>query len=159
MKQLIKIVINLIKTITLAIIFAFVLFAINLLVSSAFGLELKEVSIDYKNFKMVNDKARNPLIYPDHPKEGINLNMNTDIASYLYWNNTIESLTNEGQYASVGLMTTLGIRISQDVEFGYYHHSQHLLDRHHSYMDKFPSEDAINLKIYLFKDRRHESIL
>lgn len=142
------------------IIVGLVLLSVYLWGLSASAIDLKELSIDYKNFAWVNDKARNPLIYPEHPKEGINLNINTDIIDTVYWNSTVEAITTDAQYRSIGLETRLGIRISPTLEVGYYHHSQHLIDRPHYYMDKFPSEDAIEIKIYIFgPKKRGDSVL
>lgn len=116
-------------------------------------LDLRDMGIDYKNYAVVNPKARNSLIYPEAPKEGVNLLLNMDVLTFGYWDNTVETLTTDGQYRSIGLLTRLGVRVTRDVHVGYEHHSQHLIDRHHSYMHKFPVEDAVTLRIYLFQRR------
>lgn len=114
-------------------------------------LGLDELSIEYKNYELVNDKARNLLIYPEHPKEGINVNINTDILTYLYWDSQIQSLTTGSQYRAIGLETRLGLRLSQYLYVGYWHHSQHLMDRAPATLPRFPSEDAVELKLFLFR--------
>lgn len=118
-------------------------------------IDLNELSIQYDNYAALNDKARNALIYPDHPKEGINVNVNTTVARFGYVDSIIETLTNSGQYASIGLNIRLGLRVTDNLEFGIHHHSQHLLDRAHSYMDKFPSEDSVQLKLYLYREKNN----
>lgn len=114
-------------------------------------MELKELSLDYKNFAVLNDKARDLLIYPDHPKEGIDIIMNTKILEYGYMDATVESLTNDSQYAGIGLQMHLGLQLGDTLRVGYYHHSQHTLDRPSSYMDRYASEDALEVKIWLYK--------
>jgi hypothetical protein len=121
-------------------------------------VELNQLALDYKNYGMLNDKARNMLIYPEHPKESINIILNMDILKCGYWNSTIESMTTGSQYRAIGLETRLGFRPLQSLELGIYHHSQHVIDRPHAYMDKFASEDAVELKLYLFNKNSHNSI-
>lgn len=116
-------------------------------------IDLNELGIDYKNYAIVNDKARNLLIYPEHPKEGIDVNLKLNLLVYGYWDNTIESLTTSSQYRSIGLNTRLGVRASEHLELGYWHHSQHVLDRDAGYYDKFPSEDAVEVRIFIFRSR------
>lgn len=151
---------KIIKTLILGVCCVIILFVFSTLICYAdyHIIDLKELSIDYKNYAMVNKNARNSLIYPEPPKEAINVNINMDFATYFYWNNVIESLTTDGQYRSIGLQTQIGVRLSEHLELGYYHHSQHLIDRQHSYMDKYPVEDAVQIKLYLYKSNNRESI-
>jgi hypothetical protein len=122
-------------------------------------IQLDELSIDYRDYALVNDKARNLLIYPESPKEGINLNINTTFVSYVYWNSTIESLTTSSQYRGIGLQSSLGIRLNNYIDVGMWHHSQHVLDRVSGDMPNFAEEDAIQLKVYLYrKDKGKDSI-
>lgn len=131
-----------------------------LLLSNTYAdvFELNELYIDYRHYKLVNPNSRNPLIYPEPPKEGINLGLKTDIMSYFYFDSEIQSLTTDGQYRSIGLDTRLGVRLSSNLELGFWHKSQHLLDKHHSYMDKFPSEDAVQIKYYLFQGKKRDGL-
>lgn len=122
-------------------------------------VDLDELSIDYKNYKMVREKNYNTLTYPENIKEGINVNINTTILGAVYWNNTIETLTTEGQYRTIGLQLGLGVRLTDYIEVGYYHHSQHLLDRQHSFMNHFPVEDAVEIKFYLYRGNSRNKTL
>lgn len=124
---------------------------------SADLLRVDELSIDYKNYAILNDKARNLLIYPEHPKEGINLNLNLSLVEVCYWNSTIESLTTSAKYQGIGLETRLGVRLSEGFDFGVWHHSQHTLDRSPN-IDKFPSEDALELKLYLIGGKNRNTL-
>lgn len=122
-------------------------------------LQLDELSVDYRNFAVLNDKARNLLTYPESPKEGVNLNLNSSIAKVVYWNSTIEAMTTGAQYKSIGLLMGLGVRISPYVEVGYLHHSQHVLDGRHPYM-KYPVEDSLTLKLYFYRvDKPNNTLL
>lgn len=113
-------------------------------------LKLDELSVDYRNYALVNDKARNLLTYPEHPKEALRLNINSSLARVIGWNSTVESYTTGAQYKSVGLETALFVRLSPSLEAGYYHRSQHVLDGKHPYM-KFAVEDALTLKLYFYR--------
>lgn len=152
------------------LVYRWILIAVTVILASLLALRseaadtftnfhLDEVSLDYKNFAWINDHARNSLIYPEHPKESINLNIDTTFLSYFLWNSTIESLTTDGQYRGIGLETRIGVRLSEAFDVSYYHHSQHLIDRQHSFMDRYPVEDAIEIKFYLLrKDTNKESL-
>lgn len=116
-------------------------------------LSLNQFALDYKNFAAINPNARNLLIYPEPPKEGINLDINLDVLKYGYWDSEIQSLTTDGQYRAIGLETRLGVRLFDSLEVGYWHHSQHVLDRQIQSIPSFPVEDALELKIILFKSK------
>lgn len=144
------------------LIFGLTVIIFALLPNNALGdgfklIELREAYIDYRNYAALNPNGRDMLIYPEPPKEGINLTLNTNIFKVFYWDSTIESSTTQGQYRSVGLETRLGVNLTEHLRFGFYHHSQHVLDRGHSYMDKFPVSDAVEIRFYLFrpKEERH----
>ncbi len=142
---------------------AFLLSCLCLTSASAYAdwhiIDLNELSLDYKNYALVNDKARNLLIYPEHPKEGVDVTLNMDILSKGYLDSQIESLTTSAQYRSIGLQLRAGVRISEHLEFGYWHHSQHVLDRDVGYYDKFPSEDAVEIKLFIYRADKRDSIL
>jgi hypothetical protein len=122
-------------------------------------LDLSELSIDYKNFQMVNPNAHSVMTYPDPPKESVNLNLKTNLLIVGYWDSTVESWTTDSQYRAVGLETRIGVRLTDYVDLGLYHHSQHVLDRAEQLpMGHFPVEDAVEIKIYLYKAKDRPSI-
>jgi hypothetical protein len=132
---------------------------LELLASSSYpAVELKELYIDYKNYSWVSDYSRNMLIYPESPKEAVNLGVEMDLFRVFYWNSEIQSLTTSSKYESVGLDTRLGLRLFESLEVGWFHKSQHVLDRKHSYMPKYPSEDAIQIKIFIYSDKNRRSL-
>jgi hypothetical protein len=114
-------------------------------------VDLKELTLNYRNYALVNDHARNLLIYPEYPKEAINVGIKLDILRIGYWDSLIESLTTGSQYRGIGLDTRLGIRVTENVELGLWHHSQHVLDRSEGNIGKFASEDAVEIKVFLYK--------
>ena len=111
-------------------------------------LKLQEVGLTYRQFVA---HARHPLLYPEAPKEALGVNLNIDIVDWLYWNPSVYAMTTESQYRSVGLAFNLGVHLTRWLDISYYHQSQHLLERQHSYMNKFPVEDGVEVKIYLFR--------
>lgn len=121
-------------------------------------MELQELSIDYKNFSMLNANNYNSLLYPEKAKESLNVNINTNFLNYAYWDSTIESMTTDKQYRSIGLETRVGVRIHSYVDLGLYHHSEHLIDRPHDFMSHFPVVDAIELKLYLFRKQKPDTL-
>lgn len=121
-------------------------------------LQLDELSIDYRNYTLINPKARNILLYPDPPKEAVNVNINTSLLKFGYFNSIIESLTTDSQYRTIGLQVFLGIRISKYADLGLWHRSQHYLDGQFVSIPKFPSEDALQVKLYLYKRQKQDTI-
>ena len=117
-------------------------------------IDIRELALDYKNYKMINPNARNALIYPESPKEGVNVELKLDVMNRLfYWDSAIESLTTDSQYRSVGLKLWMGLHLSDHMDVGYYHHSAHILDATQSRMNGFPVEDAVQIKLYLFRTK------
>lgn len=122
-------------------------------------VDLSELSIDYKNFAMVNPNGHDVMTYPDPPKESVNLNIKTNILTYGYWDSTVESWTTDSQYRAIGLETRLGVHVSTHLDLGIYHHSQHELDRGTQLnLGHFPEEDAVELKIYLYREATRQTL-
>lgn len=127
--------------------------------ASADLLALDSLYVDYKNYGIVNDKNRNLLTYPEPAKEGINLGLEASLLDVFYLRPIVEGTTTDAQYRGVGLDLRLGLRVSPSVEIGYYHHSQHLLDRASATLPRYPVEDAIELKIFLYRARQGANTL
>lgn len=140
---------------TYLILFLFLSFVILLFStqSKAFDLvELDSLAIDYKNYKMLSATQRDLLIYPESPYEGLNVEINSSLLfDLMYFNSVIEGLTTSSQYRGIGLQERLGFRVFDLFEIGWYHHSQHVLDREIQSIPTFPAEDAIELKLYLYR--------
>lgn len=134
------------------LVFVTVYFIFLISVVRADFMDLKEVSIDYKNFRMINPNARNPLIWPEVPKEGLNLYLDTDVLwGIMYVKAEVESLTTEAQYREIGLTARFGVHLGDWVNLGLYHRSEHVLDEAPLSPMGFPEEDALELKVYLYR--------
>lgn len=141
---------------TCMLLFAFLLASLITCVSARADdyhlVNLNEVSLDYRNYGMVNPNGHEPMTYPDPPKEAINLEMKIDIFDWFYLDPTVESMTTDAQFRDIGLLLRLGVRITDYLEVGLIHHSQHQLDRRQQLgMDHFPESDALEVKLYLFR--------
>lgn len=107
-------------------------------------IQVDELSLQYKKF---NQSARHPLFYNSQMKEGIDLNMNTDLAfGLIFWDNKIHTTTNSAQYYLIGWQFKFGTHITEFLDVQYEHHSQHLLDDNYPYMS-FPVEDSLGFTL------------
>lgn len=122
-------------------------------------VDLNELTLNYRNYAYLNPYARNLLIYPEHAKEGIDVGLKMDLLYYGFFDSQIESLTTDAQYRSIGLQFGLGVRVSDYLNVGYWHHSQHVLDRGPVSYDKYPSEDAIEVRIFVYKSKNGRNSL
>jgi hypothetical protein len=121
--------------------------------------ELSEVYLNYQNYALVNSGQKSLLVYPESPKEAININLNMNLFyGYMYAQSNIETYTTSAQFRSVGLQERIGFYLTDSIEIGFNHHSQHTLDRSIPYMNGFPSEDCVEFRLYLFKRNSHNSI-
>jgi len=114
-------------------------------------LGLDELSLDYRNHAMMNPNQRDALLFPESPKEAINLNVKTNIMQVFGWDSQIQTLTTDSQYRAIGLQTSLVLRVSQSFEIGFWHQSNHLIDRQSATLPRFPSQDALSVKLYLYR--------
>jgi hypothetical protein len=96
---------------------------------------------------------------------GLNLKMETTILSYLYWNSTVLSETDEdlatgwGQYRTIGLEMQVGIRLTQWLDVGYYHLSRHLMDTPQPNGQAFQRMDALQFTLKLYDNKKiHEPV-
>jgi hypothetical protein len=118
---------------------------------------LRELSIEYRSYSLYSDQQRNMLIYPEPPKDGLDVSLNTAVLGYFGWDSTVHSVTSDAQFRGVGLDMRLYLNLTQEISFGHWHHSQHVLDRASPYM-RFPAEDAFFVKIYLFRPKFQEAL-
>jgi len=114
-------------------------------------VSLREARIDYRNYNIISSYNRPLLIYPEVAKEGIILHVNTDILKYGFWDNSVEALTTDAQYRSIGLQFNLGLRITPWLDVSYWHHSQHVLERVSSPVSPYPFEGALQFSIKLYQ--------
>lgn len=115
-------------------------------------LNLDEVYINYKSFV---GETRTPYLevpgLEGHSLQNeLNLNINMTLVDHFYWNNTIHSL-NDGEYRLIGWNYRIGVHITDYVDFGWYHFSEHYADFTNSY--GFPLQNAWELNLYLYRNK------
>lgn len=109
-------------------------------------IQVDELSLNYKKYA---PSSRHPLFYNSVMKEGVELNMNTDLGfGLLFWDNKIHTATNSGQYYLIGWQFLFGIHVFPWLDLQYEHHSQHILDDTYPNM-KFPVEDSLGFKLWI----------
>jgi hypothetical protein len=131
---------------------AIILFFSNVAWADSWHLmQLDSLTLDYKNYGWLNDKNRNALLYPESVKESVKLSMNLNILLAGYLNQSVNGLTTDAQYRGVIYDLELGAHATELFDVYYSHESSHLFDRHHSFMNKFPVEDAIGIRLNIFR--------
>lgn len=131
---------------------------------AGYPLVLRDVSLEYKSFfdggsyPLITDNGLNRV----QDKE-MQLNLNFDLLSYLYWDNVVHASTDRdpatgsSQFRLVGWQFGLGVRLTEWLKVGYYHHSQHLLDATLPW--RFPVQDALHLQIKVYSSGNVERSL
>lgn len=131
-------------------------------------IELKELSLDMKHYSL---GSKIPMVtdtgIPDRsPGLGVNLNIRMDVLSYIYWDNTVHTISDRstyvlgdlGSHRQIGLEYRIGVRISKELSIGYFHYSQHNFDIVPATVR--PHEDALEIRLTVFKNTKSsESIL
>lgn len=126
-------------------------------VSKADTLELQEIKLNYKSFF---PGGSDPLITQNglnhNMDKELNLHLNMDFFDHFYWNNMIHSMTDKdeagsGQFRLVGWNFNLGLHLTDYVDFGYHHFSQHLLD--YAGPNHYPVQDAWEINVYIFRKK------
>lgn len=129
-------------------------------------VELDEVKLQYKDFF---PGGSDPLItqngLPDRTlgKE-VNFILNTNVLDYGFFNNTVNSKTDEiinsggrGQFRSVAWSFQLGIRLATFLNVSYAHKSEHLLDHVYS-QGRFPVNDSIMFEMIFFSKQKQQTL-
>lgn len=131
-------------------------------------LELQKVDLTYRSFF---PGGTDPLITENPSLPGrtlgkeLDLEVNSNVFDYFYWNSTVHSMTDEvfssdglssnpGQFRMVGLEIGIGVdlrKVSSElpVSIGYYHYSRHVLDATYG-SGPFPREDALEVKVHIY---------
>lgn len=118
-----------------------------------------EVFIDFKNYFR---NGHNPLM-PEGSvlNKGVDLNIKTDIDRYFYLNNKVWSLADQHQFRYIGWNWIGGVRLLPQIDLEYEHFSKHILDKEYPYkaQGRFPVEDSINIRFYLYRSDDKPSLL
>lgn len=112
------------------------------------ALKLQELSLQYNRLLPGN---RILLIAPESGKEKLSLGLKTDVFKVLFADFNVAAYTSQSQYRSIGLQMDLGVRLTPWLQVGYYHQSQHVLDRPNALIQGFPVEDAVAVKLFLYR--------
>ena len=119
-------------------------------------IDLKEMSIEYEH--AIHD-GRDPLVTPEPINEKLKFNIEAQLFGPLYWDSVVHSTTTPSQFRSIGWDYDFNLRVSQNINIYYHHHSQHLLDRDHTYMEGFPVHDGVGVKIFFFTEGERNDTL
>lgn len=127
--------------------------------------ELQEVYVTYRSFLPGGTEpmiTQNPALPDRALGNELDLTVNINLFKYLYWNNTVHSLTDRqagaptdpGQFRMVGLEMGLGIDLMRlwevlPVSVGYAHYSRHVLDAPYG-LGHSPVEDSIEIKLHIY---------
>lgn len=81
-----------------------------------------------------------------------------DINKFIYWDNFIHSAMAGSQFSTVGWEYRFGLRVTEFLEVGYYHHSQHVLDAIYP-CSGYPLIDALEIKINIYNSNQKREAL
>lgn len=116
---------------------------------------LIEMDETYINFKQYLPNGYSPFLPPGSTlSRGVDLQLNTDVLAVGYVNNKVWSLMDQHQFRAVGWNYQVGVRLNSFIDVEYEHFSRHVLDAPSptlSVGQKYPVEDSINIKFYLFR--------
>lgn len=122
------------------------------------AIELQELAVDFRQY-MPNGYypyiTNNGL--PDREVgQGLDVIMNLTVLKFFYWDNKIVSLADRGrgnsspgQFRLVGWNFRFGLQLTEWIQFGYFHFSQHLLDAQFPW--HYPVEDAYELRFIIYQ--------
>jgi hypothetical protein len=119
--------------------------------------ELREVAVEYRNHFLLSEFQRNALIYPEPPKDGLDVDLRVSVIRYFGWDSIVHSVTTDGQFRGIGLHMRTYLNLTQEISFGHDHHSQHVLDREHPAM-RFPAEDSVFVRLCIHCPKYRESL-
>lgn len=111
-------------------------------------LRLSSLGVKYRSFI---SPGRDALIYPNEHKEAIELNLNTDVLRFLYFDARVFGIVDQTQYRAVGLNTMVGARVTDWSRVEIEHLSEHILDGQHSFLPRFPVSDSFNILIDIYR--------
>lgn len=123
-----------------------------------FPFELQDVYIDYRHETTVGyDPVLQALNDPNTTiNNHLDLHIDLNVLRGLYWNNMVNTTSDQSQFKVIGWEYGLGARLFPCLELGYYHHSQHWLDSNDT--QHFPLENAIQVKLIFYNKDQKETL-
>lgn len=138
------------------------LVAALLVTTSAFALGLHDFAIEYKSYDRGGRHALAPgyaltqqITVSFEIAQGVNLTgIGVPLRAHdhlFYWRNAVHGAMESAQFRTVGWAFEYGMRPFPWIEFGRFHHSQHLLDVGYDWpgLGGFPVEDGFFLRLRL----------
>lgn len=126
-------------------------------------IDLNEVSL---NYGVYNGARTYPIsLLPGHELTNtLDVNINMAILKYGYFTNRIHSAMDSAdggpsQFRVVGWEYRLGVHVSPYLDIGMYHYSEHILDTEYPLPSGYPQATAVELKIYLYKKNKADSLI
>ena len=145
------------------IIFALVFLLISYPAKANDLFELDKVQIDYKSFA---NGGHDPMIQDSglvnrQADKYIDLGLDMSFLYVFYFNNVVHGTsdtpitgTANGQFRTVGWQYELGVRVTDYLNVGMGHHSQHMLD--YEGVNHFPVENWVGFSVKLFESKREK---
>jgi hypothetical protein len=123
-----------------------------------FPFQLQDVYLDYQHETTVGfDPVLQTLNDPNVTLNNhLDLHLDLDVFKYFYWNNKINTTSDQSNFRVIGWEYALGVRLFPFLEAGYFHHSQHILDMPD--VQHFPLENAIQIKLIFYDKNPKESL-
>ena len=119
--------------------------------------DLDEVSVQYRKFFDNSRYYPTSNIPGSKLNEGVTVNVDSTVFKYGFVKNSVVSTTDQSQFRSIGWMYNLGMRVSHNIDLSLYHFSEHTIDTPYP-ITSYPTMTGVELKIYLFKDKKNDSI-
>lgn len=119
-------------------------------------LKLTEASFSYTLFNPGTRWYPISQLPGRNPTSMLDVNINFRISPYTYFNNTIHTMSDQSQFRTIGWEYTAGVHLSNQVDLGIYHYSQHVLDT--PFPGDIPQMTGIQIKIFLYKENKTRSI-
>lgn len=115
--------------------------------------QLQELKFEYDSFLY----ARDPNFVKGPPKDRIALNVDTNILRHISWTSMVHGTSDNSQYRWIGLRMGFGLNVTDHIQFGYRHHSEHILDMQYPH-GSFPVKDSLYIEILLFTKHKKDGV-
>ena len=125
------------------------LFSFSLCAAEIPGFKPYKLNLEIEKAVRTNDNYLLPN--KESPKYFVNLNFGFK-HKIIYWDNTIQSITNQRQFRHIGLHSELGLATKVGIDLYMRHFSGHSLDT--SYHREFPEDNSIGIRFNFINKER-----